>query len=315
VRLFDGSSRQIGSTVTDAAGRYEFRNLWYGQYHVEVDIPAGFVASPRDQGSDDAVDSDIDSAGVMVQTTLDPREHDPRWDAGLYRRASIGNRVWDDLDGDGIQDPGEPGIAGVTVRLFNSGGTQVASTVTNSAGEYLFSGLTPGTYHVKVDIPSGFIASPRDQGSDDSVDSDIDSAGVMAQTTLTSNENDMRWDAGLTRPASIGDLVWEDSNSSGIQDPGEPGISGVTVRLFNSSGTQVASTVTNSAGEYLFTGLRPGVYHVKVDIPAGFEASPRDQGSDDAVDSDIDSDGVMAQTTLTPGKVDRRWDAGLVPIP
>ncbi|MEX2322591.1 MAG: SdrD B-like domain-containing protein [Acidimicrobiia bacterium] len=315
VRLFDGSGRQIGSTVTDASGRYEFRNLWYGEYHVEVDIPAGFVASPRDQGSDDSVDSDIDSAGVMAQTTLDPREHDPRWDAGLYRRASIGDLVWEDVDGDGIQDPGEPGIAGVTVRLFNSGGTQVASTVTNGAGEYLFSGLTPGAYHVAVTIPGGFVASPRDQGSDDSVDSDIDSGGVMAQTTLISNQNDLRWDAGLYRPASIGDLVWEDVDGDGIQDPGEPGIAGVTVRLFNSGGTQVASTVTDADGEYVFAGLRPGAYHVEVVIPDGFVASPRDQGFDDAVDSDIDSEGVMAQTTVVSGENDLRWDAGLVPDP
>jgi hypothetical protein len=315
VRLFDGSGRQIGSTVTDANGRYEFRNLWYGQYHVEVVVPAGFVASPRDQGADDSVDSDIDSAGVMAETTLDPREHDPRWDAGLYRRASIGNLVWDDLDGNGIRDPGEPGIAGVTVRLFNSGGTQVASTVTNGNGEYAFSGLTPGTYHVGVTIPGGFVASPRDQGSDDSVDSDIDSAGVMAQTTLTSNENDLRWDAGLTRPASIGDLVWDDLDGDGIRDPGEPGIAGVMVRLFNSGGTQLASTVTGANGEYVFAGLRPGTYYVKVDIPTGLVASLRDQGPDDAVDSDIDSAGVMATTTLVPGENDLRWDAGLVPIP
>jgi hypothetical protein len=201
------------------------------------------------------------------------------------------------------------------VRLFNSGGTQVASTVTNGNGEYAFSGLTPGTYHVGVTIPGGFVASPRDQGSDDSVDSDIDSAGVMAQTTLTSDENDLRWDAGLTRPASIGDLVWDDLDGDGIQDPGEPGIAGVTVRLFNSGGTQVASTVTGANGEYVFAGLRPGTYYVKVDIPTGLVASLRDQGPDDAVDSDIDSAGVMATTTLVPGENDLRWDAGLVPIP
>ncbi|MDP2624090.1 MAG: SdrD B-like domain-containing protein [Actinomycetota bacterium] len=315
VHLFDDAGREIGSTLTNDDGRYEFRNLWYGEYHVEVDIPAGFLASPRNQGSDDSKDSDIDSGGVMAQTTLDPREHDPRWDAGLYRRASIGDRVWEDLDADGVQDAGEGGVGGVTVRLFDGAATEVGSTVTSDDGSYVFSNLTPGAYQVEIDILGGFVASPRDQGSDDAKDSDIDSGGVMAQTTLDSNENDLRWDAGLTRPASIGDLVWEDLDGDGIQDPGEPGIAGVTVRLFNSGGTQVRSTVTDADGEYLFSNLMPGVYHIEIDIPEGFVATLRDQGPDDATDSDVDEDGVMAPTTLDPGESDKRWDAGLLPGP
>lgn len=310
VRLFDDSGTELDSTVTDSAGAYEFRNLSYGDYHVEVDIPAGFFASPRNQGSNDSVDSDIDGNGIMASTTLDPREHDPRWDAGLYRRASIGNLIWEDLDADGVQDPGEPGLGGVTVRLFNGAGSEVASTVTNGAGEYLFAGLTPGSYHVEVAIPGGYVASPRDAGSD-AADSDIDSGGAMAATNLDSGEQDLGWDAGLSRPASLGGLVWEDLDANGIQDPGEAGLVGITVRLFNGASVQVSSTVTDAAGEYLFSGLTPGSYHVEVEIPDGLVASPQDQGPDDEADSDIDEDGVMESTNLAPSEDDRRWDAGL----
>jgi hypothetical protein len=313
VRLFDDSGTELGSTVTSTEGKYEFRDLSYGEYHVEVGLPGGFVVSPRNQGSNDSVDSDIDGNGVMASTALDPREYDPRWDAGLYRRASIGDLVWEDLDGDGVQDAGEPGFGGVTVRLFNGAGTEVASTVTDAAGAYAFANLTPGAYHVEVDIPGGYVASPRDQGSNDAVDSDIDSGGAMAQTALDSNENDPRWDAGLTRPASIGGLVWDDIDADGVQDPGEVGIAGVTVRLLNGAGTQVGSTVTDADGAYVFTGLTPGAYHVEVDIPDGLMASPQDQGTDDAVDSDIDVDGIMASTTLDPSEDDPGWDAGLHP--
>ncbi|HSM02308.1 MAG TPA: SdrD B-like domain-containing protein [Acidimicrobiia bacterium] len=312
VRLYDGTDRQIGTDVTDGDGRYEFRNLWYGDYHVEIDIPSGFLASPQDQGPDEAKDSDIDSSGVMARTTLDPREHDPKWDAGLYRRASIGDRVWNDLDADGIQDAGEPGVAGVTVRLFDGAGVEVGSTVTNGAGEYSFENLTPGAYHVEVVIPGGFVASLRDQGSDDSSDSDMDSSGVMAATALDSNENDLRWDAGLTLPASIGDLLWEDLDGDGIQDEGEPGVAGVTVRLFNSGGTQVRSTVTDANGEYLFSNLRPGVYHIEIDIPEGFAPTLQDEGLDEEKDSDADEEGVTMPTTLGPGENDLKWDIGLV---
>jgi len=317
VRLYDDAGRRLNTAVTDADGGYSFRNLTYGEYHVEIDIPDGFVASPRDQGSDDTADSDIDAQGVMAPTTLDPREHDPGWDAGLYRLASIGNFVWEDLDADGVQDPGEEGIGGVTVSLFDATGAEADSTVTDDDGAYAFAGLPPGAYHVEIDIPDGFVASPRDQGpgdeDDDTADSDIDAEGVMQPTTLHSNEDDPDWDAGLHRPASIGNFVWEDLDADGVQDPGEGGIGGVTVRLFDAEGTQVGSTVTDGDGAYAFVDLVAGKYRVTIDIPDGFVASPRNKGSDDAADSDINAEGVMAPTTLDPNEHDPGWDAGLHP--
>ena len=51
----------------------------------------------------------------------------------------IGNRVWSDTNGNGIQDPGEVGIAGVTVQLLSSTGAVIASATTDSNGEYYFS--------------------------------------------------------------------------------------------------------------------------------------------------------------------------------
>lgn len=61
---------------------------------------------------------------------------------------SIGDTVWLDSDGDGIEDPGETGIAGVTVTLDGPGGSK--SAVTDSNGKYLFVGLVAGTYTVAV---------------------------------------------------------------------------------------------------------------------------------------------------------------------
>lgn len=54
----------------------------------------------------------------------------------------IGNRVWRDADSDGTQDPGEPGIAAVTVRLFDATNTLVGSTVTAADGSYVFGGVS-----------------------------------------------------------------------------------------------------------------------------------------------------------------------------
>ncbi len=71
---------------------------------------------------------------------------------------SVGDRVWDDQDGDGVQDVGEPGLVGVTVVLRNDAGDEVATTTTGANGVYLFDGIYPGDYTVEVDpgsLPAG----------------------------------------------------------------------------------------------------------------------------------------------------------------
>lgn len=55
-------------------------------------------------------------------------------------------------------------------------------------------------------------------------------------------------------PIEIGNRVWRDNNSNGVQDPGEPAIAGVQVRLFNASNVVVGTAVTDANGEYYFVG-------------------------------------------------------------
>ncbi|GMU87001.1 MAG: hypothetical protein AMXMBFR48_22420 [Ignavibacteriales bacterium] len=112
--------------------------------------------------------------------------------------ASLGDKVWFDTDKDGIQDPGENGVAGVTVRLFDCSNNQIAVTSTNSSGNYLFSNLTPGSYYVQFELPSGHVYTLKDQGADNNVDSDADPlTGKTVCTDLVSGENDLSWDAGI----------------------------------------------------------------------------------------------------------------------
>lgn len=84
VQLLDCLGNVLAETTTDADGYYLFADLIPGNYLIRVLAPVGYVLSPQDQGSDDAVDSDADADGFMACTTLEPGEHDPTWDAGLY---------------------------------------------------------------------------------------------------------------------------------------------------------------------------------------------------------------------------------------
>jgi SdrD B-like protein len=59
-------------------------------------------------------------------------------------------------------------------------------------------------------------------------------------------------------PASVGDFVWDDGDRDGIQDPGEPGLGGVQVVVYDRFGNPVGSTTTNPDGSYAFSCLVPG---------------------------------------------------------
>ena len=73
---------------------------------------------------------------------------------------AIGNRVFADRNNNGLLDPGETGLAGVTLRLRYNQVPTGRAVVTDATGAYLFSGLTAGTeYQVCVDPVPGFLGS------------------------------------------------------------------------------------------------------------------------------------------------------------
>lgn len=319
VQLFQvGNPTPVATTTTGPNGEYQFSNLPPGSYQLVFTPPSGnYVATPQTQGSDPAVDSNINASGQTGTIVLQSGQVDNTIDAGYYQPITIGDFVWEDLNADGIQDPNEPGIPGVTVTLIDvDTGEVVETTETDSNGEYSFQ-VPPGNYQVVVTVPDGYEVSPQNQGNDDAVDSDIDENGETEPVIATSGEVIDTVDAGLFRPASLGDRVWNDLNRNGIQNGGEPGLANVVVQLFEAGGTTpVAQTQTNASGFYLFENLRPGSYEVFFQLLSGYQFSPQNQGSSSALDSDPDPDtGRTSPITLVSGENNLTIDAGMfVPL-
>ncbi len=249
----------------------------------------------------------------------------------------IGNRVWRDTDGNGIQDPNEPTFAGVTVHLYDATNTLVGTTTTDGSGQYYFNaGDVPGgvqpdvAYTVKLDNAADFAAggaleglrvTTTAAGANISIDSNAVLSGgfpVIAYTTGGPGANDHTLDVGLRPSLSLGDVVWDDLNNSGVKDGGETGVSGVRVKLFDAGNTEVpvgpdgilgtaddavGGVLTGGAGDYLFTNLLEGSYHVEIsNLPAGYISS-HDPASGATPNNDTNNDdngtGTSAGTVVS----------------
>jgi hypothetical protein len=222
-----------------------------GVGNINLDVVAtatGFYNGPADYNFEV-----ITKAGAEVVVTYEyqPPQEDPL--------GELGDRVWHDLNNDGVQDLGEPGLVGWTVSLYDAdSNTFLGSMPTGDDGKYLFPALPAGNYRVTV--------TPQPNYSQ-TYDLDGLSTAHTAVYSLAAGEKFYDVDYGYVfiPLGSLGDRVWHDLNSDGVQDSGEPGLVGWTVTLFDATtGAELGQQTTGDDGFYLFEDLDAGNYRVTV---------------------------------------------------
>ena len=208
VALLDGDGNPVldhngnpMTTVTDADGNYQFVGLGVGTYRVSIVDPntgvlAGLTNTQAYTGRG-ATQAPVTITDSSVQGV----------DFGFVKPATIGDRVWNDQDHNGV-DNGEPGVPGVTVILKDASGTEVARTTTDSDGRYRFEGVLPGTYTVSIEVPSGYEAASTSTSvtlTEGEVNLDIDFPVTLiptpsqpAKSLLAKTGSDAQWIAILT---------------------------------------------------------------------------------------------------------------------
>lgn len=245
-------------------------------------------------------------AGIYEITVTDANGCQCTAVVSLDNPSRIGNFVWKDVNENGIQDSGEPGVANVTVVLSGqaANGQPVTDTVqTDANGQYWFDGLEAGTYKLAFFPPAQYTFAAPHQGDDPDLDSDPDpQTGMTGDINLAGSVSRDDIDAGLVEldePMNLGDRIWHDFNRNGLQDAGEQGLANVRVELRAwPSMTLLQSALTDANGFYLFQNVMPGQYVLAVDtttLPQGFILTQPDAG-DDAIDSDFDP--VTGQTPV-----------------
>lgn len=196
----------------------------------------------------------------------------------LANPASIGGIIWNDLDGDGIRDAGEPGRGGVSVSLRSANGILYESQLTALDGRYLFRAVRPDeTVRISLQIPAGAVPTFRDVGADDSIDSELDALGRFADQSGAAGSQNLALDGGLVAAAGIGGTWFNDFDADGVADAGETGISGRLIYLDrNANGQLDPGELTSSTligGAFSFGNLLPGLYLVRDTAQPGWTAT------------------------------------------
>ncbi|MEM6318926.1 MAG: SdrD B-like domain-containing protein [Bacteroidota bacterium] len=335
VTLFSGNGTAIENTTTDDNGNYAFDEIMGGDYYIVFDVSTNtasidnYLGTIQDAGDDD-FDSDASPDNGRTDTfTFNPIDGDRNFDAGYFvGTGTITGSVFNDLNENGLQDAGEPGIGGVKVTVIASDGIPINTNTSNSDGSFSVGGIPEGTVTVLFDPDDNsdglenLTPTIKDvnNNQNDDIDSDINpNKEADPFNFVISVGADV--DAGFFEPVDpvmIGDFVFKDCNENGVQDEGEVGIPNVpiTLRGSNDLGTPVVMEMTtNSMGKYLFTVSRPGTYTLDFDIPEGVTGlafSPKNRGAGN-LDSDVNPlSGATDAITLTSGMSNLNIDAGVI---
>ena len=153
----------LETAVTDAEGLYRFEGLMPGNYRLRFTLPTGYLFTvQRLRGSvtpmSDANEAQTEAFGLAMGDRLEGMS------AGALRVGRLGDRLWIDWNGNGMQDDGEPGLADTAVELLaeRDGVWTVAGTmITDADGYYWFESIRPGMYRIRLVCPEGYWPTKR----------------------------------------------------------------------------------------------------------------------------------------------------------
>jgi protocatechuate 3,4-dioxygenase beta subunit len=318
VFLYTASGELRDSTITmsggmDTLGMYKFSDVIPGNYYLSFALADTFVVSPAGVGTED-LDNDITSAfggDTTDEFAVGSGANVTDIDAGIYVPACIGDRVWLDNDGDGIQDAGEPGQPDVEVYLYAQNGLFIGSTITDENGLYSFCGLRQRLYFLQFAPKDGFLFTLRNQGPIGSLDSDVDETGTTALISIAHGVKFLEIDAGLVKSnlRIVSGTIWDDLDQDGLRDVVEPFMPNVEVSLLDTFSNVLRKVKTNVAGRYSFVVVDKKMHYVQVQSPTNHLVTIKGKFDPSLPNSDVDESGKSDGLNLII-PVHPRVDAG-----
>ncbi|MEX2187071.1 MAG: SdrD B-like domain-containing protein [Pirellulales bacterium] len=185
--------------------------------------------------------------------------------------ATVSGKKYRDIDGDGVRDDNEPGLAGWTIQILDDQGELVDETETDGDGNYEFTDLDGGTYTIVEVMQNNWVQTAPLGGSH--------------MTTVDGGQSVGDFDFGNFELATVHGTKWSDKDKDGIRDEGEPGLAGVFVwadadndGIWDPGAEQFTFTMSDDpatedideTGSYWIENLYPGDYTIREIVPAGY---------------------------------------------
>lgn len=151
IKLLDTGNTLLDSTTTDATGNYTFTvGALPFTYRIREEPQNGWTQTTANPADVALTLASPGASGV---------------DFGNFEKVSISGTKFNDLDGSGTQDPGDPGLAGWTIHLEDTSNNVLDTVVTGANGAFSFTNVGPGTYRVREVNQNGWVqttANPAD---------------------------------------------------------------------------------------------------------------------------------------------------------
>ncbi|MEE1439496.1 MAG: SdrD B-like domain-containing protein [Christensenellales bacterium] len=254
VTLLEGET-PLDSTSTDSDGKAALYAR-AGRYTVRVTLPAGYGIS----------DGSVQSRTVDLDVSFATGEEEALTLA-VAPVGALGGRVFEDMDNDGIMGDGDPGVAGVPVRIEGNRTGTVREITTDETGEYLFDFLPDDMYTISATLPEGMLYARYSQTGGD-LRSIFTGSNITREFPVRDAARVMDKNIGVVENGVISGVAFLDLNCNGRLDEGEPGYAGVTVEALRGSGSESqGKTETGEDGAFRLEGLRGGDYQLRAILP------------------------------------------------
>lgn len=288
VELLDADGLSVATAFSDAEGAYAFEGLAPGRYRVRFTADGcAFSGTSRTQARGCAPRTEEDSSTTdLLNVTMGGSLGEIN--AGVVALSTVSGRIFEDGDGDGAQGAFERMLPDVQVELLYADTNRVArETVTVSDGAFVFGGVRPGSYRLRLTLPDGYVYAAT--GGLESVEMEKGMTGEI-QVRYGEDVEGLTWGALIM--GGVTGLVWDDEDFDGVLTEGEGAVRGAVVELLNEAGNAVQTVTTLRKGEFSFEDLMPGVYSLRLTLPDGYVLTR-------AGDSAVAAEGERAVQTMS----------------
>lgn len=264
INLMHLRTQSTFSLETDGNGNFESAPAFPGAYQVSLTLPGDHVlTAPEATGSQEG----------LFQAQVNLTQDNPSLELAVVQFGRFEGAVWN-------MDGSQKDIGGLEVSLLKEDGSVLATAQTGTDGKFAFLRLYPKNYRLSVTLKEGYrFARELDTQVRPSVIlSDLvgleTATGQSELIPLLMGEKKTAQDIGMGSMGKLGDFAWLDLDADGMQDKDEPGIPGLSIKLYQ-YGHLTAQAVTDPYGRYLFENLFPGSYTLIVDMPAEIKPTKR----------------------------------------